>query len=62
MIDLAHDIKAPSRFEALCAEVQEYDHLPTPTHDQQPYPTYLITGENEESQLDMEILAGLVTP
>jgi hypothetical protein len=50
-----------NRFESLCAEIEEYDHLPALTHDQA-YPTRMITGQDHEAQLDAEILAGLVSP
>jgi hypothetical protein len=50
-----------NRFEALCSEIGEYDHLPSLTHDQtQPAP--MIIGQDHEADLDAEILAGLVSP
>ena len=50
-----------NRFEALCAEIEEYDHLPGVTHDLG-HPTHMITGPDHEGELDAEILAGLVSP
>jgi hypothetical protein len=50
-----------NRFEALCSEIGEYDHLPALTHDQI-HPTRMITGQDHEAELDAEILAGLVSP
>jgi hypothetical protein len=50
-----------NRFEALCAEVEEYDHLPELTQDRA-YPTRMITGQDHEANLDASILAGLVSP
>ena len=51
----------PTRFEALCAEIEEYDHISSPMieSDRQ---THFITGQDHEAQLDAEILAGLVSP
>ena len=58
--DLAH-VPQPDRFRALCAELEEYEHLPEltagPTH-----PTHLITGQDHEETLDASILAGLTLP
>jgi hypothetical protein len=51
----------PSRFHVLCAEVEEYDHLPSPPHDPE-HPARFITGHDHEADLDAEILAGLVSP
>jgi hypothetical protein len=51
-----------NRFEALCSEIGEYDHLPALTHDQV-HPTRMVTGQDHhEAELDAEILAGLVSP
>jgi len=50
-----------NRFEALCAEIEEYDHIPAVSHEHD-YPTQLITGEDHEADLDASILAGLVYP
>ena len=50
-----------NRFEALCAEIEEYDHLPALSHDHD-YPTQMVTGEEHEADLDAAILAGLVSP
>ena len=48
-----------NRFEALCVEIEEYDHLPDMA---QSHPMRMITGQDHEAELDAEILAGLVTP
>jgi hypothetical protein len=50
-----------NRFETLCAEVGEYDHLPAVSHEHD-YPTQMITAEDAEGGLDASILAGLVSP
>lgn len=50
-----------NRFEALCAEVEEYDHLPAASHEHD-HPRQMITGEEHEADLDAAILAGLVSP
>jgi hypothetical protein len=51
----------PDRFRTLCAELEEYEHLPEltpgPIH-----PTQLLTGQNHEDTLDESILAGLTLP
>jgi hypothetical protein len=50
-----------NRFEALCAEIEEYDHIPAVTHDHE-HPMQMIVGQDHEAELDAEILAGLVSP
>jgi hypothetical protein len=50
-----------NRFEALCAEIEEYDHLPAVSHEHD-YPTQMVTSEDHEGELDASILAGLVSP
>jgi hypothetical protein len=49
------------RFRALCAELDEYDHLPEMTPGAH-HPTHLITGQSHEDTLDASILAGLTLP
>jgi hypothetical protein len=49
-----------SRFEALCSEIEEYDHLPAVAREHD-YPTQMITGEDHAADLDAAILAGLVS-
>ena len=49
-----------NRFEALCAEIEEYDHLPALTHEQA-YAARIVTGD-DEATLDASILEGLVHP
>jgi len=49
-----------NRFEALCSEIEEYDHLPALTHEQA-YAARIVTGDNEAT-LDASILEGLVHP
>ena len=48
-----------NRFEALCAEIEEYDHIPEMTSS---HPMRMLTGSDHEAELDAEILAGLVSP
>jgi hypothetical protein len=50
-----------NRFEALCSEIGEYDHLPALTHEQA-YAARIITGDDDEATLDASILEGLVHP
>lgn len=59
MLDSQQQVEI-NRFEALCAEIEEYDHLPGAAHDLAP--TRMITGQDHEAELDAEILAGLVSP
>ena len=49
------------RFGALCAELDEYDHLPELTAAPV-QPTHLVTSQNHEETLDESILAGLTLP
>jgi hypothetical protein len=49
-----------NRFESLCSEIEEYDHLPALT-DEQAYAARIITGD-DEAALDASILEGLVHP
>jgi hypothetical protein len=49
------------RFEALCAQIEEYDHLPAVSHEHD-YPTQMVTAEDHEADIDAAILAGLVSP
>jgi hypothetical protein len=51
----------PSGFEAICAEVEDFEPLPTVT----PHPPAAVTNLAEEERtapLDELILAGLVSP
>ncbi|MGH2844319.1 MAG: hypothetical protein ACRDKL_12170 [Solirubrobacteraceae bacterium] len=50
-----------SRFQTLCGEVEDYDHLPVAQIDQR-RPAPMLTGPDQEADLDAEILAGLVSP
>jgi hypothetical protein len=50
-----------NRFETLCAEIEEYDHLPAVSHEHD-FPTQMVTAEEHEADLDAAILAGLVSP
>jgi hypothetical protein len=61
MLNQQTDDPQMNRFEALCAEIEEYDHLPAVSHEPD-HPTQLITGEDHEADLDAAILAGLVSP
>ena len=45
------------RFSALCAEVEEYEHLPEFTPGSRD--TQLITDQSHEDTIDASILAGL---
>jgi hypothetical protein len=45
------------RFSALCAELEEYEHLPELTPGSQD--TRLITDQSHEDTIDESILAGL---
>lgn len=51
----------PNRFQALCSGIEEYDHLPQPVHAPGA-PVTLVVEPDHETQLDEEILAGLVSP
>ena len=50
----------PERFRALCAELDEYDHLPELMPGTQT--TRLITEQSHEDTIDESILAGLTHP
>jgi hypothetical protein len=50
-----------NRFEALCSEIEEYDHLPALT-EQKAYAARVITGDDDAGALDASILEGLVHP
>ncbi len=50
-----------NRFDTICAEIEEYDHLPAVSHEHE-QPTQLVTPEDHEADLDASILAGLVSP
>lgn len=49
------------RFQMLCSEVEEYEHLPelTPGATR---PQRMITGTDQEETIDASILAGLTLP
>jgi hypothetical protein len=61
MSNLQTEKPQTNRFEKLCSEVEEYDHLPAVSHEHD-YPTQLITGEEHEAGLDASVLAGIVSP
>ncbi len=48
-------------FEALCAQIEEYDHLPAPSQLTVDHLRPLHSPDHE-AELDAEILAGLVSP
>jgi hypothetical protein len=48
------------RFQALCAELEEYDHLPELIPGDRT--TRLITDQSHEDTIDESILAGLTQP
>jgi hypothetical protein len=58
-----HQTEEPptNRFEKLCSEVEEYDHLPAVSHEHD-YPAQMITGEDHEAGLSASVLAGFVSP
>ncbi len=49
------------RFQTLCSEIEEYEHLPelTPGATR---PQRMITGTDHEAAIDASILAGLILP
>ncbi len=49
----------PERFNALCAQLEEYDHLPELIPGDR---TRLITDQSHEDTIDASILAGLTQP
>jgi hypothetical protein len=58
----AQDIKAdPDRFQTLCSEIEEYEHLPELTHGVT-QPQRMITSTDHEETIDASILAGLTLP
>jgi hypothetical protein len=48
-------------FDAICSEVQEFEHLPTVTTVPAP-PAEAVDEEARTAPLDGQILAGLVSP
>jgi hypothetical protein len=50
----------PDRFRTLCAELDEYDHLPELMPGNQS--TRLITDQSHEDSIQESILAGLTHP
>jgi hypothetical protein len=50
-----------SRFDAICSEVQDFEHLPTVTTVPAP-PAEAVDEETRTAPLDGQILAGLVSP
>ena len=46
------------QFDQICAEIDEFEHLPAISSG----PLEFDDGGDEESELDDQILAGLVTP
>jgi hypothetical protein len=57
---IPQDVPTPE-FDAICSEVQEFEHLPTVKTV--PAPPAADAGEDERTApLDEQILAGLVSP
>jgi len=54
------DTASRDRFDALCAELEEYEHLPEPMPGNPS--TRLITGQSQEDTIQELILAGLTNP
>lgn len=54
-------VSEPDRFQSLCSEIEEYEHLPelTPGATQ---PQRMITGTDHEETIDAAILAHLTLP
>jgi hypothetical protein len=54
------DTTSEDRFRALCAELEDYEHLPElmPGNDT----TRLITDQSHEDSIHESILAGLIHP
>lgn len=50
----------PDRFRSLCAELEEYEHLPELMPGNRA--TRLITEQSHEDTIDESILAGLTQP
>ncbi|MGH2872949.1 MAG: hypothetical protein ACRDL5_10880 [Solirubrobacteraceae bacterium] len=60
MLDQQLDVSSEDRFHTLCAELEEYEHLPEFTPGLQT--TRLITDQSHEDTIDASILAGLTLP
>lgn len=60
MLDQQLDVSSEDRFHTLCAELEEYEHLPELTPGMQM--TRLITDQSHEDTIDASILAGLTLP
>ena len=58
-IEQSSQSSEPDRFRSLCAELEEYEHLPELTPGNRPQ---LITEQSHEDTIDESILAGLTQP
>jgi hypothetical protein len=60
LLDHQPEITTEDRFHTLCAELEDYEHLPELTPGSQM--TRLITDQSHEDTIDESILAGLTQP
>ncbi|MDE3129592.1 MAG: hypothetical protein KGL16_00430 [Acidobacteriota bacterium] len=60
MLDHQPEFSSEDRFSTLCAELEEYEHLPELTPGMQM--TRLISDQSHEDTIDESILAWLTLP
>lgn len=60
MLDEKLEVSSEDRFHTLCAELEEYEHLPELTPGRQM--TRLLSDQSHEDTIDESILAGLTLP